>query len=162
MAKRLAPIPDHLIMSRMIYDNCWWETADIDSENGKLKKRLYFDLFFKLVEEVDVKRAVVLMGPRRVGKTVMMHHAISELLKVNKVRENKVCFINVENPIYLNIGLEQLFIMAMKAVANEIPKGWYVFFDEIQYLPDWELQLKVLVDSFPNTKFIVSGSAAAA
>lgn len=37
-----------------------------------------------------------------------------------------------------------------------------MFFDEIQYLKDWERHLKVLVDSFPNTKFIVSGSAAAA
>lgn len=37
-----------------------------------------------------------------------------------------------------------------------------MFFDEIQYLKDWERQLKVLVDSFPETKFIVSGSAAAA
>jgi predicted AAA+ superfamily ATPase len=37
-----------------------------------------------------------------------------------------------------------------------------VFFDEIQYLKDWERHLKVLVDAYPDTKFIVSGSAAAA
>ncbi|WP_262713872.1 ATP-binding protein [Sphingobacterium cavernae] len=37
-----------------------------------------------------------------------------------------------------------------------------MFFDEIQYLKDWERHLKVLVDSYPDTKFIVSGSAAAA
>lgn len=162
MAKRLTPIPDHLIMSRMIYENCWWQNARIDPEFDNLKRRLYFDLFFKLVEEVDIKRAVVLMGPRRVGKTVMMHHAIGALMNQNKIRENQICFINVENPIYLNIGLEELFRMAMKAVGNINPKGWYVFFDEIQYLQNWEVQLKVLVDSFPNTKFIVSGSAAAA
>ncbi|MCU0327352.1 MAG: ATP-binding protein, partial [Chitinophagales bacterium] len=33
---------------------------------------------------------------------------------------------------------------------------------EIQYLKDWERHLKVLVDSYPETKFIVTGSAAAA
>jgi len=97
MAKKLTPIPDHLIMSRIIYENCWWQSGNIDSEFGNLKRRLYFDLFFKLVEEVDIKRAVVLMGPRRVGKTVMMHHAIDALLQRNKIRENKICFINVEN-----------------------------------------------------------------
>ena len=37
-----------------------------------------------------------------------------------------------------------------------------MFFDEVQFLKDWERHLKVLVDSYPNTKFIVSGSAAAA
>jgi uncharacterized protein len=37
-----------------------------------------------------------------------------------------------------------------------------IIFDEIQYLRDWEFHLKDLVDSFPNAKFIASGSAAAA
>ncbi len=162
MARKLRPIPEVLILNRMKFENCWWETGFIDTENESLKRRLYFPSFFRLVEEVDIKRAVVLMGPRRVGKTVMMHHAIQELLKVKKVRNNTICFINVENPLYLNISLDELFLMAMKAVGNTEPKGCYVFFDEIQYLKDWEVHLKILVDSYPNTKFIVSGSAAAA
>jgi hypothetical protein len=38
----------------------------------------------------------------------------------------------------------------------------YIYFDEIQYLRDWEVHLKSLVDSYPNYKFVVTGSAAAA
>lgn len=161
MAKKLQPIPEELILNRMRFENCWWQTGEIDDEYGDLPKRLYFDLFFKLIVEKVLKRAVVLMGPRRVGKTVMMQHAIGDLLK-NRIPNNKVAFINVENPLYLHIGLDELFSMAREAAGNTDPKGWYVFFDEIQYLKDWELHLKVLVDSYPNTKFIVSGSAAAA
>jgi predicted AAA+ superfamily ATPase len=37
----------------------------------------------------------------------------------------------------------------------------YVFFDEIQYLKDWEIELKSLVDAYLHVKFIASGSAAA-
>ena len=37
-----------------------------------------------------------------------------------------------------------------------------MFFDEIQYLKDWENHLKSLVDSYPNLQCLVSGSAAAA
>ncbi|MFT3703038.1 MAG: ATP-binding protein [Agriterribacter sp.] len=162
MAKKLQSIPKEFILNRLKFENPWWETGDIEKEYGVLKKRLYFELLFTLVEEVDVKRAVVLMGPRRVGKTVIMHHVIDGLLKRNKVRSNKICFINIENPLYVNIGLQELFLMAMKSVENEDPDGWFVFFDEIQYLKEWEIHLKVLVDSYPNTKFIVSGSAAAA
>lgn len=162
MKNRLKPIPNELITNRMGFENPWWQTQSIEPEYDSLKRRLYFELFFMLVEEVDVKRAVVLMGPRRVGKTVIMHHAIEALLTRNKVRNNNICFINIENPLYLNVGLEELFLTAMKTVGNKEPKGWYVFFDEIQYLKDWETHLKVLVDSYPNTKFIVSGSAAAA
>lgn len=38
----------------------------------------------------------------------------------------------------------------------------YLIFDEIQYLKNWEVHLKTLVDSYHQIKFIVSGSAAAA
>jgi predicted AAA+ superfamily ATPase len=37
-----------------------------------------------------------------------------------------------------------------------------VIFDEIQYLKDWEIHMKDLVDNYPETKFVASGSAAAA
>ncbi|MBS0351440.1 MAG: AAA family ATPase [Proteobacteria bacterium] len=37
----------------------------------------------------------------------------------------------------------------------------YVFFDEIQYLKNWEVHLKNLVDVHRQVKFVASGSAAA-
>jgi predicted AAA+ superfamily ATPase len=37
-----------------------------------------------------------------------------------------------------------------------------LIFDEIQYLKDWQRHLKDLVDSYPNVKFVATGSAAAA
>jgi len=41
-------------------------------------------------------------------------------------------------------------------------EGNLVIFDEIQYLAEWELHLKDLVDAYPNITFVASGSAAAA
>jgi hypothetical protein len=38
----------------------------------------------------------------------------------------------------------------------------YVFFDEIQYLRNWEVHLKSAIDTYPNLKLVASGSAAAA
>lgn len=158
---KLAPINRDLILDRLKFENPWWVSNSIDSDYSEMKRRLYFDLFYPLIEEKDIKRAVVLMGPRRVGKTVMMHHAIAKLLK-NNVGKHRICFIGIDNPIYLNMGLEELFSLARNAAGNANPKGWFVFFDEIQYLKNWEVHLKSLVDSYPHTKFIVSGSAAAA
>lgn len=162
MPTKLKPIPKNLTINKIKEECCWWETGRIDLTYDQMKRRLYSESFFKMVEEVQPKRALVLMGPRRVGKTVMMHHSIEYLLREKKVRENKICFINVENPLYINISLDELFKMSREAIGNLDPNGWFVFFDEIQYLPEWEVHLKVLVDSYPNTKFIVSGSAAAA
>src|SRR5690606_2162923 len=111
----------------------WWLTGSIDEDYNRLPRRPYFDLFFPLVQETDVKRAVVLMGPRRVGKTVMMHHCIQRLLDDGHAK-HRVCFIGIDNPIYLNISLERLFQLATKAAGISDTKNWFVFFDEIQYL----------------------------
>lgn len=159
--KRLKPISHELILDRLRFENPWWISGAIDDEYNDMRRRLYFDLFYPLVEETEIRRAVVLMGPRRVGKTVMMYHTIQRLLN-DGINRQKICFIGIDNPIYLNNGPEELFSLARKAAGSESPKGWFVFFDEIQYLRDWEVHLKVLVDSYPHTKFIVSGSAAAA
>jgi predicted AAA+ superfamily ATPase len=154
-------IPTEKILERIRFENPWWNTREIDPVLNNMSRRLYFDLFFPLVQEVSVKRALILMGPRRVGKTVIMHHAIQALLDQG-VAGTSIFFIGIDNPIYINMGLEELLKMAAKASGKENVEGHFVFFDEIQYLKDWEQHLKILVDSYPKTKFIVSGSAAAA
>jgi uncharacterized protein len=101
------------------------------------------------------------MGPRRVGKTVMLFHMVQDLIDKG-VDPRKIIFITIENPIYNNIPLEQLFTFAKEAAGKPDQSDWHVIFDEIQYCRNWEIHLKTLVDSYRNDKFIVSGSAAAA
>lgn len=157
----LKPVSEDLILQRLEFENPWWTSGKIDSDYDRMPRRLYFDLFYNVVADKSVHRSTVLMGPRRVGKTVMMNHAISKLIQ-DGVSPRKIVLINIENPIFLNTGLDQLFALARKAVADHTHNGWFVFFDEIQYLPDWEVHLKVLVDSYRHSRFTVSGSAAAA
>jgi len=123
---------------------------------------MYFYQFQELADKTSVQRAIVLMGPRRVGKTVLLHHWVEHLIKKGNV-PRKILFITVENPIYNNIGLEELFAYAKEATGeNDTYKDWFVIFDEIQYLKDWNIHLKSLVESYREAKFVVSGSAAAA
>ena len=149
------------IIDRIKFENPWWITGQIEEDYNEMPRRLYFDLFTPLAYEKDIRRALVLMGPRRVGKTVMLHHLVQDLLK-NGVLPQKIVFITIENPIYNNSSLEDLFTYSKQASGTNDSRGWYVIFDEVQYLKEWEVHLKSLVDSFRDTKFIVSGSAAAA
>lgn len=158
--KSARAIPTEKIVQRLQFENPWWKTGQIQKDLMDLPRRLYFQIFIPFVTDVTVKRAVVLMGPRRVGKTVMMHHCIHGLIK-NKIPPKKIFFIGIDNPIYMNIGLEELVHFCSTAAGVNV-EDTYVFFDEIQYLKDWERHLKILVDSYPKIKFIVSGSAAAA
>ncbi len=154
-------IPSEKIIERLRYENPWWLSKQIPEQYSAMSKRLYFDLFYPFVTEKNIRRALVLMGPRRVGKTVMLFHSIQQLLQ-EKVKPNQLFFIGIDNPIYVHLGLEDILSLCKKALNLSHLKGCYVFFDEIQYLKDWERHLKVLVDAYPETKFIVSGSAAAA
>ncbi len=154
-------IPTEKIKARLRYENPWWVNKQIPEVYSAMAKRLYFNLFYPFVIEKNVKRALVLMGPRRVGKTVMLFHSIQQLLTEN-VNPQKIFFIGIDNPIYVQLSLEDILNLCKQSLNQDNLKGCYVFFDEIQYLKDWERHLKVLVDSFPETKFIVSGSAAAA
>ncbi|MGB5944224.1 MAG: ATP-binding protein [Leeuwenhoekiella sp.] len=154
-------IPTDKIIERLRYENPWWITKVIPKVYSAMSKRLYFDLFYPFVIERSIKRALVLMGPRRVGKTVMLFHCIEDLLKEG-TNPHHLFFIGIDNPIYVNLGLEDILTLCKQALAIENLNDCYVFFDEIQYLKDWERHLKILVDTYPKTKFIVSGSAAAA
>jgi uncharacterized protein len=158
---RISLIPTEKIIERLRYENPWWVNKQIPELYSTMAKRLYFSLFYPFVIEKNVKRALVLMGPRRVGKTVMLFHSIQQLLTEN-VNPQKIFFIGIDNPIYVHLSLEDILNLCKQSLNQVNLKDCYVFFDEIQYLKDWERHLKVLVDSFPETKFIVSGSAAAA
>ena len=149
------------ILARIRFDNPWWTTKLIPDDYRVLKPRLYIDSFYPLLIESQVRRSVILMGPRRVGKTVMLFHCIQKLIE-DGVNPQKIIYLSIDTPIYNNIGLEDLFRSAREILQDPEPGGFFVIFDEIQYLKDWEVHLKSLTDSYRSTRFIASGSAAAA
>lgn len=156
-------IPEQQVVKRLQTENVWWELPNkIPPSYRKWSPREYFKLFYPLVEKRNIQRAVVLMGPRRVGKTVIIHHTIQELIKKD-VSPKNICFFSVDHPIYNGLFLDQLLDIYQEASGvNYQEEECYIFFDEIQYLKNWENHLKAIVDKLPNIKCTVSGSAAAA
>src|ERR1700690_2591614 len=88
------------IIQRIRLENPWWDSPHTIIETYKaMRPRAYFRLLFPLAKKRDVRRAVVLMGPRRVGKTVMIHHAIQGLLDEG-IEPKTLCYFSVDHPIY--------------------------------------------------------------
>lgn len=162
----LRKIPEGKVISRIKLENSWWENGQIDKFYADLRPRAYFERFQGLVKEVQtaaVRRAPILMGPRRVGKTVMLLHLTQALIKAG-TDPRRICYVSVEHPIFNGLGLDDLVHLAREAAgaaATDI-SGCTFMFDEIQYLKDWERHLKTLVDTYPRATWIASGSAAAA
>ena len=154
--------PKEQILKKMIADNPWWINGSIFDDFDLLKPRMFLKPFLELVTDLPKGRSVLLLGPRRVGKTVMIFHTISELLK-SGIDQRKIFYLTVDAPLYSGMSLEEMVDYLMEASkADDNKEGYYVFFDEIQYLKDWEIHLKVLCDSHRHIKFVASGSAAAA
>src|SRR5687767_6674464 len=143
-------IPREQVQKRVAAENPWWNAPHtIGDLYGSWLPRPYLRLFQPLLQTVAVNRAVLLMGPRRVGKTVLIHHAIAALIEGN-IDPRQLCYVSVDNPIYNSCGLEDLlndYLAASGSAENGSQR--YVFFDEIQYLRNWEIELKTLVDTYP-------------
>ncbi|MCA7893117.1 ATP-binding protein [Burkholderia cepacia] len=149
------------ILERLRFDNPWWNGEGVDELFVEMPKRFYFRLFLELIENREIRRAVVLMGPRRVGKTVMLFQAVHELLQKN-IDPKSILYVSLETPLYTGLPLEKLVNIFRKENGLAKQANVHIFFDEVQYLPQWEVHLKSLVDSYPNYKFVATGSAAAA
>lgn len=154
-------ISEKEVIQRIKLENPWWgEQASIDDYFRRMKPRAYLERLYALITG-EPRRAVVLMGPRRVGKTVLLHHVIQNL--INKGTDPKrICYISIEAPVYIDRSLDELLRHYMGIFNHDKLDGCYIIFDEIQYLRNWEVHLKKLVDDFRTVRFIVSGSAAAA
>lgn len=124
------------------------------------RPRAYLEPVRQLLLEPQLRRAVVLLGPRRVGKTILIRHLIAELLK-SGVAGQRVAYVEMDHPLLHGQSLEAL----VRQIEALVPQGEgtrYLFFDEIQSHKDWEKHLKPLVDHRPDLRILVSGSAAAA
>ncbi len=155
-------IPSHQVQRRLALDNPWWQAGHgIDPEEVAWPRRAYFAQFARLARDTSVRRALVLVGPRRVGKTVMLKHLVAALL-ADGLAGTQVLYVSLDTPLYSGRSLESLVQMFTDSHRHDPNAPLWVLFDEVQYLKDWEVHLKSLVDSYPAIRFVASGSAAAA
>lgn len=156
-------IPIEQVVARIQTENPWWNSPhEMPLNMSSLNPRPYLNLLYPLVKNRKVHRAIILMGPRRVGKTVLLHHTIGKLIQEGIAPET-LCYISVDHPIYNGLSIEQILDAYRDAIGIDYRTNeCFVFLDEIQYLRDWEIQLKTLVDRNKSARIIGSGSAAAA
>ena len=146
------------IRARIERDNPWWNPQAPPLPEAGFRRRVYLEPFQKLALNFSVRRAAILLGPRRVGKTVMIKQTVYEAMSQG-IDPANILYASIDTPLYSGLSLESFLKFLPGAPGSS---QCVVIFDEIQYLKDWETHLKDLIDSYPHIKFIASGSAAAA
>ena len=148
------------VSARLRADNPWW-AAPLNPALPPLSlpKRAYYGPLKRLIAG-PVRRAVILLGSRRVGKTTLLQQLIGEFSATGEL--GPVLFASVDTPTYTGMSLAQYLELFVREHPHDPAAKRLIVFDEIQYLKDWEKHLKDLVDRFPATRFVCSGSATAA
>lgn len=155
-------IPLEQVINKLKLENAHWDPTKPPIPAQQMQPRPYLSMLYPLVAQSRVNRAVILMGPRRVGKTVMIHHLIARLIE-NGTAPGRILYASIDQPLYNAMTLDDFLKAFSDATGTDYQtEPCYIFFDEIQYLRDWEQHLKSIVDRYPNLRCVASGSAAAA
>ncbi len=155
-------ISDQQVIEQIRRQSPWWDgLGGIEPVVANYRRRDYLAPVLALVRDSSLRRAVVLMGPRRVGKTILIQHLIHDLM-TSGIAPARIAYVAVDHPVLHGQSLESFVQLIERASPVTAGAERYLFFDEIQYLRDWQQHLKVLVDTRPDLRILVSGSAAAA
>ncbi len=104
-------------------------------------------LFQSIQQQLFKGKAILLLGPRQVGKTTL----IRELLK-----GKEHLFLDGDDPAIREL-LKQINTAKLK---NVIGKNTIVYIDEAQRIEGIGLTLKIITDQFKHVQLLVSGSSA--
>ena len=143
--------------------NNWWTTGNVPFEYQDTIPR---EKTREIERFIDDREILILIGPRRSGKTTIIYQLIDSLLQSGTSPKN-IMYISLDDPeMTLDMG-DDLFIRLFESyqeiILRELKDGKiYIFIDEVQYFKGWEMWLKKYFDQYPNIKFIVSGSSSLA
>ena len=145
--------------------NPWWA-----GKPGRILPQFHRWVFEVLLNKLEAKLApvVALRGARQVGKTTLQEQAIQHLLGQQRIAPNRILRVQFDEIPSLR-GLKEPILAIVRWFENRIlgcslneaahaDKPVYVFFDELQNLPDWAPQIKALVDHH-TLRVVVTGSS---
>ncbi len=145
------------VLKLLYFYNPWWKNGIVDKNFDKPKKRFAFYESKQNFLHKDIRRAVLLSGARRTGKTTIMYQTISFLLTEEQINPKQILFLSFDHPLLKMCSIDNVLDIYKQNFLND--KEIYCFFDEVQYADDWSNWIKILMDTMPNVRILASGSA---
>jgi uncharacterized protein len=141
--------------------NSWWNNKKIPLSKTQQFKRGDFHIIKNLLERREI---ISIIGPRRVGKTILIHQLIQDLLD-SGINPRRILYLSVDEvelvkeKAQIKEVLEVYSKYIIKKPFDGLEEKCYLFLDEIQEIPEWETILKNWYDLGYNLKFVISGSS---
>lgn len=151
----MAVISPELVLDHLRRLNPWWSGSIIQDTPFR---RIAFGVCLERLLDMRNRRAVLLSGPRRVGKSTILQQVAGELLG-RGVDPNRVLYATLDDNILKLAGLDEVLRIYREQVWSRQGPA-YLLLDEIQYAPGWELTLKVMIDHDHEFRILATGSSA--
>lgn len=135
--------------------NPWWRGAQIT--DLPTWRRAAFRELFSWILNPPTHRALLLNGARQIGKTTLLLQAIEALLE-EKIPPANIVYVTFDHPL-LKLLTPDEFLKIWRQIETAVPGVEYVFFDEIQYIPNWQVWLKHQTDFEKHRRITATGSA---
>ncbi len=135
-----------------------WENTSISGK--KFPKRFIFIKLRKyandfLSEDTLEPRMIGIAGLRGVGKTTLLWQ-IADFVSSN-FKETEIYFLSMD--IASGLGLESKVLITALTHMFPTQKKAILLFDEIQYMDNWPLMLKIIYDKLKSCFIVATGSA---
>lgn len=135
--------------------NQWnrWGSATLKSGHTRT-------LTANIIRFIHTPDIIVLTGLRRAGKTTLLYQIIDELER-QQIPQTAILHMNFEEPALAPMMDLDLLDEIYQTYRNEIyPQGTaYLFFDEIQNVPQWERWVRARNEN-EDIKIFITGSSA--
>jgi len=157
---------NHRLVEIIQFQNPWW-TAKPCKATPLFRRRAFAEVSTQL--SLELTPIVAVRGPRQVGKTTIQEQLIEQILKLDHIPPSQIFRMEFDDAPSLG-SFTQPVITLVRWFEENVLKGSlnafanrnqpvYLFFDEVQNLKDWAVQLKTLVDH-RKAKIVVTGSSA--
>jgi len=112
-----------------------------------------------LAVPLDLDKIITIIGPRRAGKTWYLFQLMASLEKLDIKRE-QILYLNFEDErLDLDTGYDQILDAYLELYPDQKLDELYIFFDEIQEIPDWEKYVRRLYDTISRKIFLTGSNA---
>jgi len=134
--------------------NPWWE-GKLNLE-GIIERSKPLSIMRR---NLQTKQIVLLTGLRRVGKTTLLKLFIKSLIERENIDAKHIFYISLDDYLLTKKSIIEIVDEFRSINKISFKEKVYLFFDEITYKKDFELQLKNLYDS-QEVKIYASSSSA--
>ncbi|WP_018132936.1 ATP-binding protein [Effusibacillus pohliae] len=153
----MAIVSEEQLLKVLTAFNSWWTTGRVPKELAKPIKRFAFYEARQILHHPEIRRAVLLSGARRVGKTTVVYQLIEDLLQ-REVNRRHILYASFDHPVLKFCDIGRLLELYQNNIAPGVQEI-YLFFDEVQYAKDWDHWMKILYDMNPHYRIVATGSA---